>query len=154
EKPPFGWDGNCVKVGLALLLRTSACRLIESSRTLADPASPEVLQALTKEARFKTVRVQGVKAELSVQDLQTLRGYVEAIYGVNPSLVPATLPSVLGDKLAGTAEHVRIIQAWASTAQCPLPASFEAGAELVGELAASGTATVRLTRFLAEADTL
>ena len=24
EKPPFGWDGNCVKVALALLLRAAA----------------------------------------------------------------------------------------------------------------------------------
>lgn len=154
EKPPFGWDGNCVKVGLALLLRMSACRLIESSRTLTDPASPEVLQALTKEARFKTVRVQGIKAELSAQELQTLRGYVEVIYGVKPSLVPATLHAVLGDKLAATAEQVRAIQTWASTAQSPLPAAFEAGAELIAELVASNTATVRLTRFLAEAETL
>ena len=40
ERPPFGWDPNAVRVGLALLLRASACRLIDNSRTLTDPGDP------------------------------------------------------------------------------------------------------------------
>ena len=151
EKPSFGWDGNCVKVGLALLLRASSCRLLESGKTFTDPSNSEVLQLLTKEARFKSVRVQGVRSELSVQELQTLRGYVEAIYGVRPALVPATLHNLLGEKLAGTAQQAKALQAWATTAQCPLPVEFESGSELVTELANSSTPTVRLSRFLAEA---
>ena len=43
ERPPFGWDPNGVKVGLALLLRNSACVLIEGGLKLTDPSSPEVL---------------------------------------------------------------------------------------------------------------
>src|SRR5207237_10034782 len=37
ERPPFGWDGNCIKVGLALLLRRSACPLIGNGRPVTDP---------------------------------------------------------------------------------------------------------------------
>ena len=48
EKPPFGWDSNCVRVGLALLLRASACHIVENGNTYTDPSSPTVLNLLTK----------------------------------------------------------------------------------------------------------
>src|SRR6185295_12528319 len=99
ERPPFGWDPNGVKVGLALLLRASTCRLIDTNRTLTDPSDPEVLLALTKETKFKALRVQGVKSDLSAAELQQIRGFIEALFGVKPNLVQATLNSVLGEKL-------------------------------------------------------
>src|SRR5262249_57065967 len=66
ERPPFGWDPNGVKVGLALLLRVSGCRLIDPNRTLSDPSDPDVLQVLTKDTRFKALRVQGRQSALSI----------------------------------------------------------------------------------------
>ena len=49
EEPPYGWDGNCIKVGLALLLRASACRLIDGGQAITDPASPRAEELLTRE---------------------------------------------------------------------------------------------------------
>ena len=85
ERPPFGWDGNCIKVALALLLRASACRLIVNGRTITDPhAHPEASQYLTKEQSFKTLRVQGIRTDLGMPQLQAIRGYMETIFGVKP----------------------------------------------------------------------
>jgi hypothetical protein len=83
ERPPFGWDPNTVKVGLALLLRASACRLIDNSRTLMDPADNDVILALTKEAKFRNLRVQGVRSDLTMDELRAIRGYIEALFTVN-----------------------------------------------------------------------
>ena len=99
ERPPFGWDGNCIKVGLALLLRASACRLIVNGRTITDPTSPEALQYLTKEQSFKTLRVQGIRTDLDIQQLQEIRGYMQMIFGVKPAVLIPTLNNVLGEQL-------------------------------------------------------
>ena len=88
ERPPFGWDGNCIKVGLALLLRASACRLIVNGRTITDPNSMEAQQYLTKEQSFKTLRIQGIRTDLGMQQLQVIRGYMETIFGVKPAWFP------------------------------------------------------------------
>ncbi|MCC6629583.1 MAG: BREX system P-loop protein BrxC [Chloroflexi bacterium] len=154
ERPPYGWDGNAVKVGLALLLRASACRLLENSRVITDPSDPDTAALLAREARFKGLRVQGVKTDVDMAQLQQIRGYMQALWGDKPALVAATLSNVLGDRLKGMAQQAQTIRAWATTAQCPLPLAFEAGASLVGELLEIASPPARLRRFLDQADAL
>lgn len=152
EHPPFGWDGNAVKIGLALLLRASACRVLENNQPYTDPNAPEVAALLTKEARFKNVRVQGVKTDVDMKDLQRIRDYMDQIYAVRPSVIPATLSNVLGEKLAATESDAKAVEAWATTAQCPLPTSFMSGLEVVRELLQTAAAPVRLRLFLEQAE--
>lgn len=154
EHPPFGWDGNAVKVGLALLLRAAACRLIDSGQTLTDPADPRVAELLTKEQAFKGLRVQGVRSDLSIPELLQIRGYMEAIFGVKPPLVVATMNNELGTRLAHLASQAQSLQSWALTAQCPLPLDFEAGTSLVQELLNNAAASARLGGFLEQGDRL
>ena len=154
ERPPYGWDANAVKVGLALLLRAAACVLIDSSQRLTDPSAPDTLAALTKEQRFKGLRVEGVKTDLSMTELQQIRGYISTMFDVKPSLVAATLNNSLGDQLQEVARQARALQGWAATAQCPLPYAFESGSSLVEELLNTGAAPVRLRRFLEQATPL
>src|SRR5947209_7644369 len=154
ERPPFGWDGNCIKVGLALLLRASACRLIINGRTVTDPHGPEALQYLTKEQSFKTLRIQGIRTDLDMQQLQTIRGYMQTIFGVKPALVPAILNNVLGDQLTDLARQAQSVKNWATTARCPLPLVFESGSSLVNELLDSATPSVRLPHFQEQWETL
>ncbi|MEI7768477.1 MAG: BREX system P-loop protein BrxC [Chloroflexales bacterium] len=156
ERPPFGWDPNTVKVGLALLLRASACRLIDNSRTLMDPADNDVILALTKEAKFRNLRVQGVRSDLTMDELRAIRGYIEALFTVNPrpALQQASLNNVLGEKLNESARQAQSVQSWAVTARCLLPIAFESGSSLVTELLNNGSPQARLPRFKEQADTL
>lgn len=155
EKPPFGWDGNCVKVALALLLRAASCRLIENGVIFTDPNAPAVVELLTKEQRFRGLRVQGVRSELGIPELLQIRGYVETIFGVTRlPLVAATLNNALGQALATMAGRAGQVRAWAVTAQCPLPQAFEASTELVNELVNNPAQNVRLAAFRAQADRL
>ncbi len=154
EKPPFGWDGNAVKVGLALLLRSSACRLVESGRTITDPASAEALRLLTKEQSFKALRVQGVRSDIDSATLKLVRAEIEALFGVKPPLVASTLHNELGSALGNLGTRAGSIQSWASTAQCPLPPSFAAGRALVDDLIAAGVPAQRLQEFHDRVDAL
>lgn len=154
ERPPFGWDGNAVKVGLALLLRASACRLIDSGQVYADPSDPRVADLLSKELSFKGLRVEGVRSDLGVQELLQIRGHMEVTFGVKPALVAATMNNALGEQLAAVASRAQAVQGWADLTQCPLPLAFGSDASLVQELLNSGAAAVRLASFLEQADRL
>lgn len=154
DQPPFGWDLSCVKVGLALLLRASACHLIDGGTTYTDPSRPEVLLMLTKEQRFKSVRVLGLRPDLSIPELQEIRGYIETIFSVKPQIVMATLNDKLKEQLQLLQSQAREIENWAKTAQCPLPLAFESGSSLVAELLESNAANVRLPHFMREWETV
>jgi hypothetical protein len=154
ERPPFGWDGDCVKVGLALLLRASACRLIVNGRTITDPTSPEALQFLTKEQSFKTLRVQGIRTNLDIQQLQEIRGYMQMLFGVKPAVLIPTLNNVLGEQLTALHKQAQEVKSWATTARCPLPLVFESGNSIVGELLDTAVPSVRLPLFQEQWETL
>ncbi len=150
EKPPFGWDGNCVKVGLALLLRASACHLIENGHVHTDPSNPTVLNLLTKAQLYKTVRVQGIRTEIGIRELQEIRGYVETIFGVKPALVTAIMNDKLKEQLQTMQKQAQDIEIWANIAMCPLPLQFESGNSLTQELLDSNAPNVRLPHFMRE----
>jgi len=154
EKPPFGWDGNCVKVGLALLLRASACQLVENGNIHTDPSSSAVLNLLTKAQLYKTVRVQGIRTEISSKELQEIRGYIETIFGVKPALVMAIMNDKLKEQLQAQQRQALDIENWANTAMCPLPLQFESGKSLSQELLDSNAPNVRLPHFMREWETL
>jgi hypothetical protein len=154
ERPPFGWDGNAVKVGLALLLRASACRLIDSGQVFSDPSDARVADLLSREQSFRGLRVEGVRSDLGVQELLQARGHMEVTFGVKPALVAATMNNALGEQLAGLASRAQTVQGWANLTQCPLPVAFQSGASLVDELLNSGALAVRLALFLEQADRL
>jgi hypothetical protein len=154
ERPPYGWDGNAVKVGLALLLRASACRLSESGKYITDPASPDAARLLTKDQSFKTLRVQGVGGVDDPAMLREVRDWVAALFGVKSSLVPATLHGDLGKALAGLGDRAGTLSEWAATAQCPLPARFAAGRQLAEDLAGTAAPAQRLRAFSEQAEKL
>ncbi len=154
ERPPFGWDPNGAKVALALLIRASACRLIDASRTLTDPNDPEVLQVLTKETKFRALRVQGVRSELTMAERREIRRDMEQLFNVKPVLVDATLNSVLGENLTAMARRAQEVHDWATTARCPLPPAFASGQSLVTEFLNNAAPQVRLPRFREQAEVL
>ncbi len=154
ERPPFGWDGNCVKVGLALLLRESKCRLIENGKVLSDPSSQDVLLALTKEQRFKALRVEGVQENVPVESRRQIRTHLDLMFGVKPALIESTLSNVISEQLQKVAQDAQQIRSWAATAQCPLPLAFESVTSLVSEILATSAPNARLPLFLEQVEPL
>ncbi|GHO59273.1 BREX system P-loop protein BrxC [Ktedonobacter robiniae] len=154
ERPPYGWDGNSVKVGLALLLRAGACKLFENGTTYTNPGDPSVLLCLTKAQRFKTVRVQGVRTEISMQDLIEIRKCMDDVFGIKPQLILAVMDEKLKEQLQILHIQAEEVEAWANPAGCALPLSFETGHTLVGELLVSNVPNIRLPQFIQEHERL
>lgn len=149
EAPPFGWDGNCVKVGLALLLRESECRLIEEGAPINDPTDDAAVRVLTTENRFRNVRVQGVRSHLTPPELREIRDALRGMFTIpnNTAIVAPTLNGVLAEKLTELANRAENVQSWAATAGCPAPQEFLAVSNTLQELLNIGAAERRLMAF-------
>jgi len=147
EDPPYGWDGNAVKVALALLLRSGACKFIIDGRPITDPVDPDAQLVLTRDQRFRNLRVWGVSSDVSMAELQAIRGYLETLFNVRPTLVAASLNTAVGQQLAQLMTRCNELQRWAGTVNFPLPATFTAGKSVVDELLANPTAAIRLRHF-------
>ena len=155
EQPPFGWDPNAAKVGLAVLLRGSACRLVDNGRYITDPAAPDAARLLSKDQPFRSLRVQGVQGDLDTPTLKRVRETLESLFGTTRlPLVAATLHNELGTSLNALATRAKEIVDWAATAHCPLPNASAAGRDVAQELAAIGSPAPRLREFLEQAATL
>lgn len=155
EKPPFGWDGQAVKVGVALLLRASSCRLIvDGGKPVTDPRSPEALQYLTKDLSFKRLRIQGMRSELKSAELLAIRGYMETIFGIRLTAIAPTLNTELGKQLDELQKLERELRDWAATTSCPFPNEFETGRTFVAELSENTTFATRLPLFASKWETL
>ena len=147
EDPPYGWDGGAVTVALALLLRAGLAKLVVEGRTITDPQHPDAQLALTRDQRFRQLRLLGVRAELDPQQLIAARGFYETLFGDRPPLVSATLNNALGARLDALNTRCAALQQWASAASFPLPVEFSAGLSVVNELIASPTPVARLPLF-------
>lgn len=150
ESPPYGWDGNAVKVGLALLLRAAACRLIENGQIISDPSSALADQVLTSENRFRGLRVQGIRADLDPTRLLVIRTQLRQVFPAlptNAALVAATLNNLLGEQLTQLAVRAESLLTWSATIQCPLPLLFQADSAAVQEVLNHGSAAGRLAAF-------
>lgn len=156
EAPPYGWDGNLVKVGLALLLRASACRLIDNGAFVTDPNSALAAELLTTDSRFRNMRVQAVKQDISTTELVAIRNSMAKVLEApaNTSVVVATLNNALGEALTKLASQLGEIITWAQTAQCPLPPELTSGQAIVQELLNIGATNQRLLSFRDQAETL
>ncbi len=147
EDPPYGWDGNAIKVALALLLRAGSCRFVVDGRPISDPVDPEAQLALVRDARFRTLRVWGVPTVIDPGELMAARGLIETLFGVRTSLVAATLNNTLGQELDKLAARCRAAQSWAATVGLPLPAAFGAGQSVVEQLLANPMPNARIPQF-------
>ncbi|MBW7883550.1 MAG: BREX system P-loop protein BrxC [Caldilineaceae bacterium] len=156
ESPPFGWDGNCIKVGLALLLRESECRFIDNGSLITDPGSEEAARILTTESRFRHVRVQGIRSQLTPPELRDIRDSMRKMFTVpnNIAIVAPALNSVLDERLVDLAQRAASIQEWTSAAGCPVPQDFLAAMNTVQELLNIGAAERRLMAFRDQSEVL
>ncbi len=149
ENPPYGWDGNAIKVGLALLLRAGLCKLIIEGKPVADPQDPNAFLSLSKDQRFKQLRVYAVRTDLDTQVLIIARGFFETLFPAakSPPLVAATFNNALGDELAKLSTRSVVLQQWATAAGFPLPIECTNGIAIIGDLIASPNAVARVPLF-------
>lgn len=128
--PPYGWDGNAVRVGLAACVRAGTVKLLVSKMPHTNPADPALQKALRDSREFEKVELVLEDSEVESEMLEAVRAALIKLTGKRKiDETPAALHDAMqtfGDEKLGLARKVRD---WAEAATFPLPSSFENGME-------------------------
>jgi hypothetical protein len=133
--PPYGWDANAVRVGVAALVRAAAVRVLVGKKPFTNPADTDLVDALRVSRNFDKVELILEESEVDFDVLAAVRTVLRTLAKVrNIDETPAALSEVAGQVSADLLAKVGTVRLWASGASFPLPPSFESAAEVWGKL--------------------
>jgi len=128
--PPYGWDPNAVRVGVAALVRTGAVKIVINKKTYTNPADRDLVDALRVSRNFDRTELVLEVAEVDPDILTETRSFLMTLAkrrGIDET--PAALSEVAGN-LADTAlAKAATVKLWAGAAGFPLPQPFADGVD-------------------------
>ncbi|MBN1485983.1 MAG: BREX system P-loop protein BrxC, partial [Chloroflexia bacterium] len=130
EAPPFGWDPNAVRVGVAALVRAGAVEVRINKKPYNNPADPELVDALRVSKTFNKVELILEEVEISPEVLTETRSFlIRLARRRNIDETTAALSEVAGGLAHAVLTKASTVQLWASGSGMPLPDSFIEGEE-------------------------
>ncbi len=125
EAPPFGWDPNAVRVGVAACVRAGIVRLVVAKVPRTNPADDELQRALRDSREFDRAEIQLEEVSLDPQMLEDVRKLLLRISGRGKiDETPAALHEVMGEFGTIRNDQAHAIAKWAEDARFPLPGAF------------------------------
>jgi hypothetical protein len=126
--PPYGWDPNAVRVGVAALVRAAAVRVIIGGKTYTNPNDRELVDCLRVSRQFD-------KAELVLEDedidptvLTEVREFlIRLTRSRKIDETPAALSETAGKFAAAVLAKADNVHLWANGSRMPLPKAFTDG---------------------------
>jgi hypothetical protein len=155
EAPPYGWDRNAVRVGVAACVRAGTIKVLIGKMPHTNPADPTLQKALRDSREFE-------KVELVLEDSEILREVLEETRALLMKLTgkrkidetPAALHEVMDafgrEKLARAEKVID----WAEPADFPRPAMFDEGKEALESVLALSNPVHRVKEMHARAEAL
>ncbi len=128
--PPYGWDANAVRVGVAALVRAALVKVLINKKPYTNPADRELADALRVSRSFDRVELVLEDADIDPQTLTDARTFlIHLARRRTIDETPSALSQVageLGQHILARADAVRL---WAAGSRMPLPAEFVEGQE-------------------------
>ncbi len=123
--PPYGWDGNAVRVGLAAMVRAAMVRVLVNKKPFTNPADPELVDALRVARSFDRIEVVLEETEVDPDELAAVRTLLRRVARRRDiDETPAALADVAGQVAADVASRAERVRLWAAPASFPLPMAF------------------------------
>jgi len=128
EAPPFGWDPNAVRVGVAAMVRAGSVKVVLNKRVYTNPDDPELVDAIRISSHFK-------RAELELEETtippETLTGVRTVLITLAKTRKIEETPAALGEAAGSLAdsllERVNRVELWARGSGMPLSPAFTEG---------------------------
>ena len=128
--PPYGWDPNVVRVGMAALVRASHVRLVVGKKEFSDPLDPEVEDCLRVSRRFEKAEFVLNQVEVEPGVLRDMRKFLMRLTrNRNLDETPAALSSAAETLGGETLRKAADVNLWARGAGVELPKAFTEGEE-------------------------
>jgi hypothetical protein len=128
EDPPYGWDPNAIRVGVAAMVRAGMLKVLVGKRALQDPNDAALLEELRLGRRFDKVELELVVTEVPLDILNDTRKFLMKELGQRKlDETPAALANAAGTLAADLVKKAETIELWSETAGVALPKAYEDG---------------------------
>jgi hypothetical protein len=153
--PPYGWDSNAVRIGIAAMVRAGTVKVVWGKKPLTNPADPELIDALRISRNFDKAELVLEDAHIDQAELTQTRAFlIELLRRRSIDETPAAL-SEAAQELAGAilvkAESVRL---WSQGSGMPLPAAFNDGVDRWEKVRDLTNPTLRVSEVFKNRDAL
>lgn len=128
EDPPYGWDPNAIRVGVAAMVRAGMLKVLVGKRALQDPNDVALLEELRLGRRFDKIELELVVTEVPLDVLNETRKFLMKELGQRKlDETPAALANAAGTLAADLVKKAETIELWSETAGVTLPKAYEDG---------------------------
>jgi hypothetical protein len=128
--PPYGWDGNAVRVGVAALVRAGVVKLVINKKPYTNPADPDVLDALKASRAFDKAELVAEDADLGQEVLTETRAFlIKVTKNRKLDETPAALSEAAEDFANELLERAERVRLWAQGSQFPVSIGFSSGVD-------------------------
>ncbi len=153
--PPYGWDQNAVRVGVAACVRAGTIKVLIGKMPHTNPADPALQKALRDSREFEKVELLLEESEVLPEVLEETRALLMKLTGKRKiDETPAALHEVMeafGREKLARAE--KVID-WAEPAELPRPVAFDEGKDAIEDILALSNPVHRVKEIHARAEDL
>lgn len=134
-KPPYGWDPNAIRVGVAALVRAGALRVSIDKKVYANPDDGTLQDAIRGSRAFNKVELLLEETAIESSVLTEVRTVLIRLTGKRKiDEVPAALASEIEGTAKQLAEQASRAALWAEVATLPLPPEFRDAKDLYDKI--------------------
>jgi hypothetical protein len=149
-RPPYGWDGNAIRVGVAACVRAGAIKLSIGKMPHTNPSDPALRKALRDSRDFARVELVLEDAEADPGTLESVRSLLMKLSGRRKiDETPADLHQAMEDLGREKLAAGRNVREWADAASFPLPEPFVDGLEAIEKVLSLTNPIHRIKEVLA-----
>jgi hypothetical protein len=153
--PPYGWDPNAVRVGVAALVRAAAVKVVIGKKEYTNPSDRELGDNLRVSTKFNKVELVLEEMDLDHNVLSETRTFLIKLAKTRRiDETPAALADAAGKLCDGILDKANNVHLWAGGAGLPLPASFTDGEEAWKQIHDLTSPVHRVREVHANRDTL
>ena len=153
--PPYGWDRNAVRVGIAACVRAGSVKVLIGKMPHTNPADATLQKALRDSREFEKVELVLEDSEVDAATLEDVRALLMKLTGKRKiDETPAALHEAMEE--FGREKLARAEKAgdWADTAGLPTPPAFGQGREALENVLALTNPVHRVKEILTRAEDL
>jgi len=155
EDPPFGWDPNAIRVGVAALVRAGSIKVSINKKTYTNPDDRDLVDAIRVSSQFKKTELELEETTIPLETLEKVRTFL--IHLMKSRKIDET-PAAIGEASGGLAEsllnQVKTVELWARGSGMPLSAKFSDGKTAWNTIAAMSNPIHRIRELEQNQDIL
>ena len=126
--PPYGWDPNAVRVGVAALVRAAAIRVIIGGKTYTNPNDRELVDCIRVSKQFDRAELVLEDEDIDPPVLTAVREFlIRLTKSRKIDETPAALSDAAGKLATAILAKADNVNLWANGSRMPLPKSFTDG---------------------------